>query len=466
MPHDGPHPYALFSLLPLNDRAKEILEFPENAHLVSSLRPRKHDPTFRVQGLDIGFHIRSASRYTLATIGRCGDVVVKDANISRIHCSFELDEHNKEEVMLQDRSSNNSTELLGMTRVPFEPGRPHRRVVVDRNINLEFGLGGKTCDLYQFQIFWHTYAESMVRQQIDYREDDPRQARTVVDVTQAVVAPRPHALVHATGSPGRIRYSGRRELGRGSFGVVWKVANVDTGEHLAVKRIQRPRIQSRAYVVLKREIEILSRVSHRNIVEYRAAQSADDEHYEIFMELKSVNIQHLIQDHFFTGETGSADALLHQMLQALDYLANENIIHRDIKPENILYTPLPNGKYLYQLADFGLANVVINARTPAGSLVYMAPEVYLKLKWPQSTKTDIWSLFVTLACATNADGFWAKPMGSVEERFKAIREAAEGKLRRVATMAVEDPYYRATAGYILDKIYGGVGRTTPQHRLL
>lgn len=257
---DGPQPYSLFSLLPLNDRAKEILELPENAHLVSTLRPGQEKPA--VQGLDIGFHIRSTSRYTLATIGRHGDIVIKGNSISRIHCSFELDEHNKEEVMLQDRSSNNSTELLGMTKVPFEPGRPHRRVVIDRSINLEFGLGGAACDLYQFQIFRHTYPEGMVRQLINCRQDNPRQTRTIADEPLTMAASLPLTQIHAPGSPGRIRYSRRVELGSGSYGVVWKVANVDTGEHLAVKRIKRPQIQTSEYLLLKREVDVLSRISH------------------------------------------------------------------------------------------------------------------------------------------------------------------------------------------------------------
>ena len=130
MSQNNPHPGVLFSLVPTNDRAETILTHPENAHLVSVLDKitptnARHQPM-----IDIGPYVGSKSRYTLATIGRCGDICVDGAEISRIQCSFEVDE-NTHEVLLQDRSSNRSTQLHGDSAKPFEEGRPHRRVVID-----------------------------------------------------------------------------------------------------------------------------------------------------------------------------------------------------------------------------------------------------------------------------------------------------------------------------------------------
>ena len=57
---------------------------------------------------------------------------------------------------------------------------------------------------------------------------------------------------------------GKWPLGSGSYGQVWRVANVDSGEFLAVKRVELPGqgLQSSAYTMLKREVEALARVSH------------------------------------------------------------------------------------------------------------------------------------------------------------------------------------------------------------
>ncbi|KAM6521369.1 MAP kinase kinase kinase kinase activity [Fusarium solani] len=149
------------------------------------------------------------------------------------------------------------------------------------------------------------------------------------------------------------------------------------------------------------------------------------------------------------------------MLKALDCLANEGMIHRDVKPENILFTPLSSGDYLYQLADFGLANMAANAQTYAGTEPYMAPEVCSGSGQPQTAKMDIWSLFVTAAYAMNAAGYRRKPRRSLEQVLKAVGEAAMWpRLQMFQEMASENPDDRATAGDMLDKVFHGRGRTT------
>ncbi|KAM3501324.1 hypothetical protein MY11210_009389 [Beauveria gryllotalpidicola] len=464
MSRHSPHHRALFTLVPRNDRAMAVLNHPDNAHHISAVSD-DGKPGKGLYGLDIGLHIGSKSRYTLATIGRCGDIIVEGLAISRIQCSFEINEDNKEEIMLQDRSTNKSTQFFGETAMPFEPGRPHRRVVIDPTVNLDFGFGGAACDLYRFRIIWHERTKLAADIRIKTREDNPRQTRTILDEPLTVAPSRPITRIHTPGNLQKIRYSKRQKLGSGAFGEVWKAANVDSGEYLAVKRVTRPALLSHAYVMLKREVETLSRVSHRNIVEYIAAQW-DEKHLDIIMELKPGSVEDLIRDDFFTREPTLASPLLHQMLQALDYLAGEGIIHRDVKPENILYMPLPAGSYVYQLADFGLANIVADAQTFAGSRIYMAPELDYNPEAPQTPKMDVWSLFVTLAYALNAGGFREKPLHSPSLRIKAVEEAANTQIfQPIRDMAKADHNLRATAADMLDKLFAGEGRTTPSNQI-
>jgi serine/threonine protein kinase len=89
------------------------------------------------------------------------------------------------------------------------------------------------------------------------------------------------------------------------------------------------------------------------------------------------------------------DELLEYMeaaAKAIDYLnAKHQIQHRDIKPHNIM---IVGGSA--QVCDFGLASAISTARTSmggAGSLAYMAPEVY-STKLP-SGATDQYSLAIT-----------------------------------------------------------------------
>ena len=260
MPRSGTHPRALFSLIPMNDRAREVVSHPMNAHLVSVHVPTEDDP--EPLRLDIGPHIGSRSRYTLATIGRCGDICVDGGSgISRIQCSFEIDP-STQEIMIQDRSSTRSTQLHGESAMPFEQGRPHRRVIIDDETNLEFGFGGEGRKLYHFEIFWQ-FANEGKLDGLEDREDIPRHTRTDLDEPSTAAQTGPVTRIHTPGvADPWIRYSMRVILGRGAFGEAWKVANVDTGEHLAVKRVVRPHKESYNYHALKREVELLSRVSH------------------------------------------------------------------------------------------------------------------------------------------------------------------------------------------------------------
>lgn len=84
--------------------------------------------------------------------------------------------------------------------------------------------------------------------------------------------------------------------------------------------------------------------------------------------------------------------LVSQLLDALVYLHERQIIHRDIKPSNLLLA----GKI--KLADFGLA-IDCSIEPPVacikGTVPFCAPEV-IALELPHDYKSDIWSTGCTL----------------------------------------------------------------------
>lgn len=87
--------------------------------------------------------------------------------------------------------------------------------------------------------------------------------------------------------------------------------------------------------------------------------------------------------------------LLHQCLQAVQFLHSMNLLHRDIKPDNILFqTRMPLN---VKIADFGMVKVDTSAKTYCGTPMYLAKEVFEGN--PYSTAVDIWSLgMVVLFC--------------------------------------------------------------------
>jgi serine/threonine protein kinase len=170
-------------------------------------------------------------------------------------------------------------------------------------------------------------------------------------------------------------------------------------------------------------------------------------------------------------ESGScplvADSVFYQMLQALDCLAWKGIVHRDVKPENILYVSQPSGQYQFQLGDFGLCNRVVDAATFAGTRLYMAPEMFRK--GGQTSKLDVWSLFVTMLWTLDVGGFrqMSNQFESPENAQEAVLFAASNHdhISKIQEMAIVKAVERASAAQMLVKCYNGVGLSTPRNQV-
>jgi serine/threonine protein kinase len=138
------------------------------------------------------------------------------------------------------------------------------------------------------------------------------------------------------------------------------------------------------------------------------------------MGLKEGSLESLIDSGGVVPESVANTVFFH-ILQAIDCLANEGIIHRDVKPANILYVSQLDGQYQFQLGDFGLCNRAISAATYAGSPIYIAPEMYHK--GDQTSKLDVWSLFVTMLWTLDVGEFRRKC-----DQFKSIKDIQEAVL--------------------------------------
>ena len=182
------------------------------------------------------------------------------------------------------------------------------------------------------------------------------------------------------------------------------------------------------------------------------------------MGLKEGTLESLVE----SGADASAVAysVFPHMLRALDCLDWKGIIHRDVKPENILYVTQPGGQYQFQLGDFGLCNRAVDATTHAGSAIYMAPEMFRK--GGQTSKLDVWSLFVTILWTLDVGGFRQESprFDTVEDAQNAVLFAAsKGDISNIREMATIDPARRASAAQMLVKCFNGEGLSTPRHQV-
>ncbi len=276
-----PHSKALFSLVPVNEKAKIVVQDEDNSPLVS-MSSKSH-----VDSFDIGFHINSQSSVnTLVTFGRYDcDIFLRPLSISRIHCSFEIDDPNTGIIMFYDRSPRHNTRVSGAYSKTFESGRLPRRVLVHPGFNEIISMGGINGDLIRFKIEW-ILKEDKIREVVKKHWDEekgtitnPRKARTR-DPTETVLTSAMITPEQAFREPNQtgLRYLKRRLLGVGAFGRVWRTIDVDSGQVMAMKRIDWvPGSQEQERVrKVRREVELMRRSKH---VRYQSQKMLFDNAY-------------------------------------------------------------------------------------------------------------------------------------------------------------------------------------------
>lgn len=185
------------------------------------------------------------------------------------------------------------------------------------------------------------------------------------------------------------------QLGNGAFGKVRLYRDIYYKDMLyAIKTLKKEGIPKVLYNCLIAEVKILSELDHPNIVKYYG--TFEDAYYlHIVMEyLKGDNLNKIItlKDYNELDEQEMAQ-IIHQLLKALLFIHNKNIVHRDIKPENIVFGKKRDYSTL-KLIDFGLATTTRNTKkNSCGSPYYMAPEI---INGNFCKKTDIWSVGVII----------------------------------------------------------------------
>ena len=188
-----------------------------------------------------------------------------------------------------------------------------------------------------------------------------------------------------------------KELGAGSFGRVLLVQHKITQAKYAIKAIDKrnkANIQEKPY--FRREIEIMYRVHHPNVVKLFGHFEDNNYCYFIMEYIAGGNIYALVPKTSLRSVTTQQIAsIMKDVISAVYFLhhMNPKIVHRDIKPENVL---LDKGN-VAKLTDFGWSNYMQgdNKRTTVcGTPVYLAPEIINNQGHDEHV--DIWCIGVLL----------------------------------------------------------------------
>ena len=180
-------------------------------------------------------------------------------------------------------------------------------------------------------------------------------------------------------------------IGEGRFSKVYLYKHKNNDSLFALKKISIQKIieSGNDVNIIKREIDIHSRIEHENIVQFYSVKQELNEVNILLEYCRDGSIYELISKNGFDEE--KTYSYFSQVVNAVYFLHKNNLVHRDIKPENILVNL---GKI--KLCDFGWSceTNLNNRKTFCGTFEYMAPEIINEL--PYGKPVDIWALGILL----------------------------------------------------------------------
>ncbi len=230
---------------------------------------------------------------------------------------------------------------------------------------------------------------------------------------------------------GKYRIEGK--LGEGGFATVYRAMDMVEGDRVALKIVAPQYVQANTLDDFRKEVRIVSRLRHPNILPLKNADLIDG----------------LFVMAFPLGEKTLADRLqhrlsatlaldyLHQLLSAVSHAHHHKVIHCDIKPENLILFP---GNQLL-LSDFGIAKVAQRTvqGSGAGTIGHVAPE---QAMGKPSFRSDVFS--IGLIAIRMFSGHWPEwPFAWPPPGYPRLRERLHPDFIRLLRRSIEvDPRKR------------------------
>lgn len=180
------------------------------------------------------------------------------------------------------------------------------------------------------------------------------------------------------------------EIGRGGFSVVYRATSKKNGNAWAVKIIEKSLLQD-DIKLLRREIAIMKKVDHKNILRLKEIYEDGAKVYIVMELVEGSELFDRIVDKGYYSEKNAIN-IVSQILSAVSYLHEIGIAHRDLKPENLLCSGADETE-IVKIADFGLSKIFNDEeelRTSCGTPGYVAPEVLMCESYDKSV--DMWGI--------------------------------------------------------------------------
>lgn len=188
----------------------------------------------------------------------------------------------------------------------------------------------------------------------------------------------------------------KEELGKGSFGAVYKGFLYKSKKLVAVKRLEK--IVEEGEREFQAEMRAIGRTHHRNLVRLMGYCAENSRRLLVYEYMSNGSLANLLFNAGTRPHWNERVRIALDVARGILYLHEEcetPIIHCDIKPQNILMDEFLNAK----ISDFGLAKLLMPDQTRTftgvrGTRGYLAPE--WQRNTPISVKADIYSYGIVL----------------------------------------------------------------------
>nr|CAI5867411.1 unnamed protein product [Callosobruchus analis] len=190
-------------------------------------------------------------------------------------------------------------------------------------------------------------------------------------------------------------YDLEETLGRGHFAVVKLARHVFTGEKVAVKVIDKSKLDEVSKAHLFQEVRCMKLVQHPNVVRLYEVIDTATKLYLVLELGDGGDLYEYIMRHETGLPENKAREYFSQIVRAISYCHQLHVVHRDLKPENVVFFKKQG---VVKLTDFGFSNKFYPGQkleTSCGSLAYSAPEILLGDSY-DAPAVDVWSLGVIL----------------------------------------------------------------------
>ncbi|XP_025114695.1 SNF-related serine/threonine-protein kinase-like isoform X3 [Pomacea canaliculata] len=255
-------------------------------------------------------------------------------------------------------------------------------------------------------------------------------------------------------------------IGRGHFAVVKLARHVFTGEKVAVKVIDKTKLDEVSRSHLFQEVRCMKLVQHPNVVRLYEVIDTQTKLYLILELGDGGDMYDYIMKHTGGLEEKLAKRYFRQIVEAISYCHKLHVVHRDLKPENVVFFEKLG---LVKLTDFGFSNMFAPGKkleTSCGSLAYSAPEILLGDSY-DAPAVDVWSLGVILFMLVVGSPPFQEANDSetltmiMDCKYRVPSHISDSCRGLISSMLQRDPAHRATLSQIMDHSWLNDGDMTP-----